>query len=122
MKVFQIQCIVPDLIDVVSLEIRLTNLELDRENHRAGNDSRIEPAAQPRHVVFQKDCSVNARERSLQHSCLLNPCIPLLRFDSVIAPPCDFPEHLVRTRADECPDIRGIVGVCGEKWWHAVVA
>ena len=53
-KVFQVQRIVPNLLDRRSLECFLAYLEFDHENNRPNNQDRIDPPAHAWDVEFQK--------------------------------------------------------------------
>jgi len=61
-EVFQIKRVVPDLIEVVTLEVRLAHFELDGENGGAGKERRIEATAEARNVEFQEDGTCEAFE------------------------------------------------------------
>src|SRR5690242_10328334 len=54
-EIFQIECVVPDLVVVRETKLTLAALELDRKNGRPGNQHRVYSAAKSWHVEFQEE-------------------------------------------------------------------
>jgi len=59
-EVLEVQSIVPDLVEVVSRERLGTDLELDHEKDRSGNQYCVDPASDTRDDELEKDRSFDA--------------------------------------------------------------
>src|SRR5678815_1696859 len=81
MKVFQIQSVIPNLVQMVTQEFGFADLKFDWTYRGAGEEDCVETGSNSRNVEFQKNGSLNAGQLCLKNLDLGNPGITLIRVD-----------------------------------------
>jgi hypothetical protein len=94
-KVLQIECIVPNLIEVVSMEVRCTDFELDCKDRGSRDQDGIKTAADPRNNELKEQRAVYAIKRRPQDVNLGNPGVALRRIEREFAVSCESSDDFV---------------------------
>src|SRR5687767_953371 len=76
-KVLQVECVVPHLIEIVGVDASLTNLKLDHEHRGPANDNRINAATDSRDVKLEENASVDVGQRGFEDCDLTHPGVSL---------------------------------------------
>jgi len=87
-KVFQIEAVVPGLIEVRALVTPLAYFEFDRENDSGHDQNGIDAASDPRDVELEVNAAGEAGQTSLQNLDLNFPGIALLELERKLALRC----------------------------------
>ncbi|HOU88242.1 MAG TPA: hypothetical protein PLC23_11305 [Verrucomicrobiota bacterium] len=81
----QIEGVVPDLVDIITREVALTNLELDDENNCALNEHDVDAASHSGNVEFEEQSAAEAKQGRSQKIDPMEPSIALGRLNSPFA-------------------------------------
>ena len=77
MEVLKVECIVPDLIDCISMVGAFSHLEFQDEDTTARNDNRVDATSDTWHIKFQTEISINSLKGVLKNDDLIFPCCRL---------------------------------------------
>ena len=110
MEVLQVERVVPDLLDVRTLEVCRARLELKHEHHATKQQHAVDALAQARHHKFQEDFAQTERRQQLtQQSNLLLPGVALKEIDRELTRCGQRAEHALFVASQEAGNRAGVV-------------
>ena len=102
-KVLQVQCIVPRLIQCMPRKLPFPYLKFHSEDHRPGNHHRIHTTSDPWNYKLQKQMTINPCKPFPQDSNLFHPGIPLREIDCELCTLRHLSQHLFISGDEEFP-------------------
>ena len=95
MEVLEVECVIPDLIDCLSMVGAFANLEFQDEDTTSRDDNCVDATSDTRHIEFQAEISINSLKGVLKNDDLIFPCSGLSGSDGKNARMGKFSQNVI---------------------------